>query len=99
MQFIYYILVYYEKILFFHVDKEDCPDCETVLNHLEQIDTDADKSGIALVKVSDKPLALEFGLESLPALLYYRNKVPLLYDGKFSFFNALLLFPFLKKCN
>lgn len=60
---------------------DKCPECDKVIHQLERIDTDADKSGIALVKVSDKTLALEFGLESLPALLYYRNKVPLLYDG------------------
>ncbi len=53
-----------------------------MLQQLENIDEDADKAGIAMVKVSDEALAREFGIETLPALLYYRNKVPLLYDGE-----------------
>ncbi|XP_054709572.1 LOW QUALITY PROTEIN: uncharacterized protein LOC129219267 [Uloborus diversus] len=61
--------------------KNDCPECESVLHDLEEIDDEADKSNIAFVKVRDEVLALEFGIENLPALLYYRKKVPLLYDG------------------
>nr|XP_042900570.1 uncharacterized protein LOC107453912 [Parasteatoda tepidariorum] len=61
--------------------KNDSAESSAVLHDLEEIDDEADKDGIAFVKVSDEVLALEFGLESLPALLYYRNKVPLLYDG------------------
>ncbi|CAL1299251.1 unnamed protein product [Larinioides sclopetarius] len=67
----------YVAVLFYKNDAES----EAVLHELEEIDDDADKSGIAFVKISDEVLALEFGLETLPALLYYRNKVPLLYDG------------------
>ncbi|XP_055953591.1 uncharacterized protein LOC129989201 [Argiope bruennichi] len=67
----------YVAVLFYKNDAES----EDVLRDLEEIDDDADKSGIAFVKISDEVLALEFGLETLPALLYYRNKVPLLYDG------------------
>ncbi|KAF8765250.1 putative protein disulfide-isomerase A4 like protein [Argiope bruennichi] len=66
----------YVAVLFYKNDAES----EDVLRDLEEIDDDADKSGIAFVKISDEVLALEFGLETLPALLYYRNKVPLLYD-------------------
>ncbi|GFY48898.1 protein disulfide-isomerase [Trichonephila inaurata madagascariensis] len=67
----------YVAVLFYKNDSVS----EEVLKDLEEIDDDADKSGISFVKISDEVLALEFGLETLPALLYYRNKVPLLYDG------------------
>ncbi|XP_035224969.1 uncharacterized protein LOC118197552 [Stegodyphus dumicola] len=70
--------------------KNDCQECDDVLHDLEEIDDDAEKSGIAFVKVSDEALALEFGLETLPALLYYRNKVPLLYDGNLHDENLVL---------
>lgn len=74
----------------FFSDKHDSDESASVLKDLETIDEQVHKSDIVFVKVSDEVLALEFGLETLPALLYYRNKVPLLFDGKL-FFHVLFV--------
>lgn len=49
---------------------------------MEEIDDDADQKGIGFVKISDQYLAFEYGLEELPALVYYRKKIPIVYDGE-----------------
>ncbi|XP_054718538.1 uncharacterized protein LOC129227940 [Uloborus diversus] len=61
--------------------KEDCELSEKVLQELENIDDEADAKDIGFVKIADENLAVEYGLDSLPALVYYRKKIPLLYDG------------------
>lgn len=64
------------------IDKDKCKPCDKALTHLEEIDDDADQKGIGFVKISDQALAYEYGLEELPALVYYRKKIPIVYDGK-----------------
>ena len=54
------------------------------LAELENIDTQADKVGIAFVKINDLELVSEFNLGALPKLVYYRHTTPVVYDGKFS---------------
>ena len=48
---------------------------------LENIDGQADKVGIAMVKINDLELVAEFGLGKLPQLVYYRHTTPIVYDG------------------
>ena len=55
----------------------------TALAELENIDTQADKVGIAFVKINDLELVSEFGLSDLPSLVYYRHTTPIVYDGEF----------------
>lgn len=43
---------------------------------------DADEKSIGFFKIQDKQLAFEYGLESLPALVYYRKKIPIVYTGR-----------------
>lgn len=52
------------------------------LQELENVDDDADQLGIAFVKINDPELADEYSLGSLPALVYYRRRIPVVYDGK-----------------
>lgn len=52
-----------------------------MLQRLEEIDDDADQHKIGFVKINDKELAFEYGLEVMPSLVYYRKKVPIVYDG------------------
>ena len=52
------------------------------LAELENIDTQADKVGIAFVKINDLELVSEFGLGAMPALVYYRHTTPIVYDGE-----------------
>ncbi|XP_055342299.1 uncharacterized protein LOC129590885 [Paramacrobiotus metropolitanus] len=54
---------------------------EQVLKELENIDDDTDKFEIPFVKVNDKKLAKQYGVASFPALVYFRNKQPVIYNG------------------
>ena len=63
------------------VEKLALTDDEEFLTIMETLDDDMDKISVAMVKVSDESKALEFGLDKLPALLYFKNGVPGLYDG------------------
>ena len=38
--------------------------------------------GIMLVKIDDSTTATEYGVEDTPALVYFENEVPHLYDGR-----------------
>ncbi|UYV76049.1 hypothetical protein LAZ67_13002330 [Cordylochernes scorpioides] len=61
--------------------KPHCKACDQVLQELENIDDDLDDFGIHIVKTSDSGVAKRYGLKSFPALVYYRNQNPLVYDG------------------
>lgn len=62
-------------------DKSSCRKCERALKELENIDDEADQLGIAFVKINDEALADEYSLDSLPTLVYYRHRIPIVYDG------------------
>ncbi|CAG2114835.1 unnamed protein product, partial [Medioppia subpectinata] len=68
----------YVAVLFY---KQNCKKCEKVLHELEEIDDDADQQNIGFVKISEPELAYEYGLDELPALVYYRKKIPIVYSG------------------
>jgi len=53
----------------------------TVLEGLEKVADYCDKLDIALVKINDLELVTEYNLGELPALVYYRNTIPILYEG------------------
>lgn len=62
-------------------DSEDASQLE-VLASLEEIDDEFDSYGVPLVKLDDVTKAKEeFGLDRLPALLYWKDEVPSLYVG------------------
>lgn len=48
---------------------------------LENIDDEADQLGIGFVKINDEELAEEYNLGALPALVYYRHQIPIIYEG------------------
>lgn len=54
-----------------------------MLNELENIDDDLDKEGITLVRLDNKEEAKEYGIDHLPTLVYFENKIPAIYEGKF----------------
>ncbi|XP_044757513.1 uncharacterized protein LOC123315746 isoform X3 [Coccinella septempunctata] len=60
---------------------EDCPECDEILENLEEIDSEADLFGIDFVKICSAKAAAEQGLHTLPALMYFRKKTPMVYDG------------------
>lgn len=51
------------------------------MQELENIDDEADQLDIGFVKIHDEALADEYNLGTLPALVYYRHQIPILYEG------------------
>lgn len=66
------------------LDKSDCKKSAKALMELENIDDEADQLGIAFVKINDEDLAKEYSLGELPKLVYYRNQIPIIYEGSLS---------------
>ena len=55
---------------------------ETTLETLETIDDDCDGHGVHFVKISDPAAAYHFGVSSLPTLVYFKNKLPNVFEGE-----------------
>jgi len=66
------MIVIHLKFELFLDSETDCKQCERVVSALEEIDDEADESGIAFVRIDDWPLAQQYGVHALPALLYFR---------------------------
>ncbi|XP_048512844.1 uncharacterized protein LOC105690380 isoform X2 [Athalia rosae] len=64
--------------------KPDCKKCAKALQELENIDDEADQLGIGFVKIADENLADEYNLGPLPALVYYRHQIPIIYEHELS---------------
>lgn len=60
-----------------HGDEESM----SALEELEHIDDDCDKYGIQFVKIDDGAAADEYGLDALPAVVYFEKGIPNVYDG------------------
>ncbi|XP_048512846.1 uncharacterized protein LOC105690380 isoform X4 [Athalia rosae] len=65
-------------------NKPDCKKCAKALQELENIDDEADQLGIGFVKIADENLADEYNLGPLPALVYYRHQIPIIYEHELS---------------
>lgn len=61
-------------------DKDDKQDIR-VLNELENIDDDLEKEGIVIVRIDNDAEAKEFGIDHLPTLVYFEDKIPSIYEG------------------
>lgn len=70
------------KIALLNTDKLNCHICDEILEGLEDIDDECDVYGIHLVKIQDPQLAKRYSIKTFPALVYFRNGNPLLYEGK-----------------
>lgn len=69
----------------FLVDDIENRRSQRILEELENIDDDCERHGIAFVKIDDDKVAAEFGIENLPALVYFENKMPNFYQGIYLF--------------
>jgi len=65
--------------VFFYTGNKQSSD---VLNNLEKVDDYCNKLEISLVKINDLELVTEYNLGELPALVYYRHSIPILYEGE-----------------
>lgn len=52
-----------------------------MLNALEGIDDDCDRHGILLVKIDDQAFAVKNGIDQVPALVYFEDGIPHMYQG------------------
>lgn len=55
--------------------------CDQILEDLERVDDECDLYGIHMVKIQDPQLAKRYSIKTFPALVYFRNGNPLLYEG------------------
>lgn len=61
-------------------DKDDKQDIR-VLNEMENIDDDLEREGIIIIRLDNIAEAKEYGLDHLPAMVYFENKIPAIYEG------------------
>ena len=61
---------------------ERCASCERVLEGLERIDHETDSLDVTFVKINDHRYAKKYGVNKLPALVYFRRKFPSIYRGE-----------------
>merc|ERR1712141_921761 len=59
--------------------EDNCIECDEVESGLEKIDDETDALDITFVKVNDPRYAKKFGVNKLPALVYFRRKSPSIY--------------------
>ena len=62
-------------------DDEDEAQSELILAELEHIDDECDQKNIAFVKIDNLAEAKEYGIEQVPALVYFERGVPSVYEG------------------
>lgn len=54
---------------------------EQVLRELETIDDDCGNQDIQVVKTEDRKAARDWGIDDTPAVVFFKNKIPNVYDG------------------
>lgn len=54
---------------------------QKVLNELENIDDECDQLGVAFVKIDNAEEAKEYGIQKVPAMLYFEKGIPMVYEG------------------
>lgn len=53
------------------------------MDELENIDDELDEAGIIFVTTEDVTMAKKHGVKDYPALVFFRNKMPLVFKGDF----------------
>ena len=71
-------------------ENEEESDDESFVKQMETLDDDMDNISVPLVKISDESKSLQFGLDKLPAIVYFKNQVPGLFDGDLSDTDSVL---------
>ena len=78
---ILYFSIYFISIFSCILDEDNCIECDEVQEGLEKIDDETDALDITFVKVNDPRYAKKYGVNKLPALVYFRRKFPSIYRG------------------
>lgn len=74
-------VVFYINVISILDDKDSKQDIR-ILNELENIDDELEKEGIVIVRMDNKAEAKQYGIDHLPALLYFEDKIPAIYEGE-----------------
>lgn len=69
------------KIVLSFTDDNNDRKSQKVLNELENIDDECDQLGVAFVKIDNDDEAKEYGIDKVPALLYFEKGIPTYYEG------------------
>lgn len=77
-------------ILYYILDDNNDDKSEKILEELENIDDECDALGITFVKIDNPDEAIEYGINAVPALLYFEKGIPTVYEGKLHDEEALL---------
>ncbi len=67
---------------FSFTDDKNQKKSQKVLTELENIDDECDQNDIAFVKIDDPKEAQEYGVLSLPQLIFFEKRIPHIYEGK-----------------
>ena len=81
IMYVYHCLKLYINFLYLLDSHENCETCLDVLQGLENIDDDAQRQNIALVKTTDAEFAESIGIDEFPALVFYKDAMPNVFDG------------------
>ncbi|MCP9257923.1 hypothetical protein DINM_001107 [Dirofilaria immitis] len=78
-------------VIFLYDGYAKCPSCGEALAEVEKIDDDIEATGyIEVVKTDDRSVARELGIATFPAMVYFRRKNPITYDGDFKDSDTIL---------
>jgi hypothetical protein len=64
-----------------HLDDEDDTTNGDILAGLETIDDECDQRGVSFVRLDSESEEQEYGIETTPALVYFEDGIPSIYDG------------------
>jgi len=70
-----------DAIAVFIYSHEECENCLDTLTELENIDDDVERQKIKMAKTTDAAFAEEVGVDKYPALVFFKDGVPNLYEG------------------
>jgi Thioredoxin. len=78
-------------------DDKDQKKSQKILAELENIDDECDQHDIAFVKIDNDKEAKEYGIDTIPTLVFFEKGIPHIFEGE-SMLNAqrsvfLILFP------
>ena len=74
--------IHYFNIIHFLDAEDNCETCDEAIANLESIDDDAEAVGVRVIQTDDKEFANEYGITEFPAVIYFENQDPSIYDGK-----------------
>lgn len=62
-------------------DDKDQKKSQKILTELENIDDECDQNDIVFVKIDDDNEAKEYGIDTIPTLVFFEKKIPHVYEG------------------